>query len=291
VTARVLDGKRIAEELRVELSASVSRFRSETGVVPHLAAILVGSDPASQVYVRSKRKACQEVGMTSSLHELSATTTDAELLSLLDRLNRDDAVHGILLQLPLPEGLDESRMLDAIDPMKDVDGFHPQNVGLLSQGRPRFLPCTPAGVQEILLRSAIPVAGADVVIIGRSNLVGRPLALMMSQRGKGGDATVTLCHSRTRDLAAHVRRADIVVAAIGQPRFVQGSWIKPGATVIDVGINRTADGKLVGDVDYEAAMEAAGAITPVPGGVGRMTVALLLSNTLHAAKLATTNHS
>ena len=251
---------------------------------PSLTVVLVGADPASQVYVRNKRRACEKAGFESTLHELPETTTTDELLALIDSLNEDAGVHGILVQLPLPPGVDERQIVLAIDPKKDVDAFHPENVGLLFDGRPRFLPCTPFGIHQILLREEIPIEGADVVIVGRSNLVGKPMALMLAQKGAGADATVTLCHSRTRDLAAHTRRADIVIAAIGRAEFITADMVRPGATVIDVGINRTADGRLVGDVDTAGVSEVAGAITPVPGGVGPMTVTMLLENTLSAAR-------
>lgn len=282
--AQILDGKAIAAQLRKEIAAHTADFIQTANIKPHLAAVIVGDDPASQVYVRNKRKACADVGFDSSLTVLPATTTQTELLQLVDKLNRDPLIHGILVQLPLPKQIDEQVILLAVDPLKDVDCFHPYNVGLLAEGHERFLPCTPAGVQEILKRSNIPLAGANVVIVGRSNLVGKPLALMLLR--KGVDATVTVCHSRTRDLGDVTRKADVVIAAIGQPEFIRGAMIKPGAVVIDVGINRLPDGRLVGDVAYDEAAAVASAITPVPGGVGPMTIALLLANTLKAARLA-----
>jgi len=281
MTAQVIDGRKIAEQTRAEHAAGASRLTAATGVVPHLAAVLVGEDPASAVYVRNKQLACQKAGMKSSLHRLPASTTQRELLDLVLRLNADSAVHGILVQLPLPKAIDATVVLDAIDPAKDVDGFHPENVGLLQQGRPRFQPCTPAGVMRLLKASAIDTRGRHAVVIGRSDIVGKPMAILLAQ--KGADATVTLCHSRTPDIAHHTRQADIVVAAVGIPRFVQGDWIRPGAVVIDVGINRVED-RLVGDVDYAQAATVASAITPVPGGVGPMTIAMLLGNTLLAAE-------
>lgn len=284
--ARILDGKKLASTIRLEIAERARRFQSETGIQPKLAAVLVGSDPASQVYVRSKRAACEAAGMASSLFTPPAETSEAELLELVARLNRDETVHGILVQLPLPKQIDERRVLLAVHPEKDVDCFHPENVGLLAEGHPRFFPCTPLGVREILVREGIEIAGAHVVIVGRSQLVGRPLAMMLAQKGPGGDATVTVCHSRTRDLGKHTRAADILVAAMGQPEFLGADMIRPGATVIDVGTSRNAAGKLVGDVDFAAALEVAGAITPVPGGVGPMTVTMLLENTLAAARLA-----
>lgn len=286
VTARILDGKRIAEQMQQEIATEAAALKLQTGVVPHLAAVLVGDDPASQVYVRNKRKACERAGLNSSLAKLPASTTQADLLAVIDRLNQDPSVHGILVQLPLPTALDERSVLLAIAPDKDVDGLHPVNVGLVAEGHPRYLPCTPAGVQQILIREGIRIAGAHVVIVGRSNLVGKPLALMLAQKADGADATVTLCHSRTRELGAHTRRADILVAAIGRPRFITADMVRAGTVVIDVGINRLPDGKLAGDVDFDAVAQVASAITPVPGGVGPMTVTLLLANTLKAARLA-----
>jgi len=284
VTAAILDGKALAEELRAEIARQVAAFKAETGATPCLAAVLVGENPAGQVYVRNKRKGCEQAGIDSQLHRLPAAASNAELLELIERLNRDPAVHGILVQLPLPDAVDESRVLDAVDPLKDVDAFHPQNVGRLMQGRPRFLPCTPHGIQQLLLRNQIPIAGSHVVVIGRSDIVGKPMAAMLMQRGTGGDATVTVCHSRTRDLPAVTRRADILIVAIGRAKFVTAEMVKPGAVVIDVGINRT-DAGLVGDVDFEAVRAVAGQITPVPGGVGPLTIAMLLHNTLAAARM------
>ena len=284
MTATVIDGKQIAERTRAEAAAGALALKTRTGVIPHLAAVLVGADPASAVYVRNKQIACEKAGFRSTLHRLPANIGQAELLTLVQELNADSGVHGILVQLPLPQGIDTTRILDAILPAKDVDGFHPENVGLMQQGRPRFLPCTPAGVMRMLKVSGIETAGKHAVVIGRSDIVGKPMAALLVQ--KGADATVTLCHSRTRDIAAFCREADILVAALGIPQFVKGDWIKPGAVVIDVGINRVGD-KLVGDVDFLPAAEVASAITPVPGGVGPMTIAMLLANTLQAAiKLA-----
>lgn len=285
MTARLLDGREIAKQVRAEITKQANEFTAATGRQPHLAAVLVGDDPASQVYVRNKQKACSQCGLASTLHQLPASTAQAELEQLVASLNQDPSVHGILVQLPLPKAISEEAILLSVDPIKDVDAFHPYNVGLISQGQPRFLPCTPAGVQQILLRSSVTIPGSHVVILGRSQLVGRPLANLLSQRGPDADATVTLCHSRTRNLAEMTRQADILVAAIGQPRFVTAEMVKPGAVVIDVGTNRIEDGSLVGDVDFEAVREVASAITPVPGGVGPMTITMLLSNTLTAAKL------
>lgn len=285
VSATLLDGKAIAKEIQTEIAQELERV---PGPRPCLAAVLVGEDPASQVYVRNKERACERVGMRSRLIRLPVTTGTEELLTLINQLNDDAEVHGILVQLPLPQQIDAVTILDAISPAKDVDAFHPHNVGLLSQGRPRFLPCTPHGVIQILARSGITLAGKRAVILGRSDIVGKPLGLMMVQRdGPCGpefaNATVTLCHSRTPDLANVCREADILVAAIGQAEFVTGAMIKPGAAVIDVGINRIGD-RLVGDVHLEQARAIAGAVTPVPGGVGPLTVTMLLHNTLMAAR-------
>ncbi|HET7203197.1 MAG TPA: bifunctional methylenetetrahydrofolate dehydrogenase/methenyltetrahydrofolate cyclohydrolase FolD [Steroidobacteraceae bacterium] len=281
MTARVIDGRQIAAQSRGEHAERARRLTASTGVVPHLAAVLVGEDPASAVYVRNKQLACQKAGMKSSLHRLAATTSQGELLDLVGKLNADPEVHGILVQLPLPKPLDATKVLDAVDPWKDVDGFHPENVGLLQQGRPRFLPCTPAGVMRLLAVSGLETSGRHAVVIGRSDIVGKPMAALLAQ--KGADATVTLCHSRTTDIARFTRQADIVVAAVGIPNLVKRDWLKPGAVVIDVGINRVGD-NLVGDVDYAGASQVASAITPVPGGVGPMTIAMLLGNTLLAAE-------
>jgi methylenetetrahydrofolate dehydrogenase (NADP+)/methenyltetrahydrofolate cyclohydrolase len=285
MTAQRIDGKALSADLRREVAADVARFRSECGRAPGLAAVLVGDNLASQVYVRNKRKACEEVGMVSWLHTMPTSTTESELLDLVRDLSADRGVDGILVQLPLPKQIEEARIIEAVTPLKDVDGFGPDNLGRLAAGSPRFLPCTPAGVQRMLQRSNIKTSGAHVVIAGRSNIVGKPLALILLQRGEGADATVTVCHSRTRNLADITRQADILIAAIGQPQFLKADMIKPGAVVIDVGINRLPDGRLVGDVDFEPASQVASAITPVPGGVGPMTIAMLLANTLQAAKL------
>lgn len=276
--ARVLDGKAIAQQVRAESAAQV-RALKERGITPGLAVVLVGDDPGSQIYVRNKTRACQEVGITALDHRLPASTTKEELLALIGRLNRDPQIHGVLVQLPLPPGLDAGPILATLDPAKDVDGLLSENVGALWLGRPRFVPCTPLGIMRLLKEAGTPVAGAQAVVIGRSNLVGRPVAGLLI----AADATVTVCHSRTRDLPAVVGRADIVVAAIGRPEAIRGEWIKPGATVIDVGINRLADGKIVGDVEFAAARSRAAAITPVPGGVGPMTIAMLLHNVVLAA--------
>ena len=287
MTAVLLDGKALASELQAELAVDVAEFIENNGVCPTLAALLVGEQPASEVYVRNKRQACERSGMESQLHRLPAGTNTDAVLELVHKLNKDPAVHGILVQLPLPPQVDAARVLDGVHPLKDVDAFHPENVGRIVQGRPRFLPCTPQGVQQLLLRRGVSVAGQHVVVVGRSDIVGKPLVNMFSQRGAGADATVTICHSRTRDLAAITRQADILIVAVGQPRFITADMVRPGAVVIDVGINRTPQG-LVGDVDFAAVKEVAGMITPVPGGVGPLTVAMLLRNTLVAARLQET---
>jgi len=277
--AQIIDGKAVAARVRAQLAAETAPLVAR-GVRPGLAVVLAGDDPASQVYVRNKTVACAEVGFRTFDHRLPATVTQAELLALVDQLNRNPEVDGILVQLPLPAGIDARQVLLATSPLKDVDGFHPENLGRLLMGEPRFVACTPLGVMRLLEEAETPLAGADAVVIGRSNIVGKPLAALLIS----ADCTVTVCHSKTRDLAERVRRADIVVAALGRPETVKGDWIKPGATVIDVGTNRRADGKLVGDVAFAEAVTRARAITPVPGGVGPMTIAMLLANTLQSAK-------
>ena len=285
MAAAIIDGKAVAADLRATLAGEVSTFVEKTNVQPHLAALLVGEDPASAVYVRNKQRACDKAGIRSTLHRLPAEITEEGLLTLISQLNNDPTVHGILVQLPLPGHIQEQVVLDAVTPLKDVDCFHPENVGLMVQGRPRFLPCTPHGVQQLLLTSGTQVAGAHAVVLGRSEIVGKPMAMMLVQRGEAANATVTVCHSRTQGLAEITRQADIIVAAIGKQRFVTADMVKPGAVVIDVGINRVDD-QLVGDVDFEPVSEIASAITPVPGGVGPMTIAMLLQNTLTAAKIS-----
>lgn len=279
--AQILDGKHLAKQIRRELADEVAAFHKETGLTPTLAAVLVGDDPASEVYVRNKRRDCEEVGIASVLEKLSAEATQEQLLTIIEQLNEDSRIHGILVQLPLPQQIDTEAILEAVSPSKDVDAFHPENVGRLVQGRPVFLPCTPHGVVELLKRNNIPTAGKHVVVVGRSDIVGKPLSIMLAQ--KGADATVTLCHSRTADLPSVTRLADILVVAIGKPHFITAEMVRPGATVVDVGINRIDSG-LVGDVDYERVSEVAGAITPVPGGVGPLTRVMLLVNTLTAAR-------
>ncbi|HEX4413823.1 MAG TPA: bifunctional methylenetetrahydrofolate dehydrogenase/methenyltetrahydrofolate cyclohydrolase FolD [Lacipirellulaceae bacterium] len=281
--ATILDGKQLAQQLRSELTEEVIEFIQNNGVIPCLAAVLVGDNAASEVYVRNKQRACEAVGIESQLHRLRGDSSTDDLLKLIAKLNKDAEVHGILVQLPLPAQIDKNRVLSAVNPNKDVDAFHPENVGRLVQGRPRFLPCTPQGVQQLLVRNNIETSGKHVVILGRSEIVGRPLSIMLSQRGMGGEATVTICHSRTCDLPAVARQADILIAAIGRAKFVTADFVKRGAVVIDVGINR-AEGGVVGDVDYQSVVQVAGAITPVPGGVGPLTIAMLLRNTLSAAR-------
>ncbi|MDX6527205.1 MAG: methylenetetrahydrofolate dehydrogenase / methenyltetrahydrofolate cyclohydrolase [Gaiellales bacterium] len=278
MTAAIIDGAAVSSRVREEVAAGVADLVARGGPVPGLATVLVGSDPASQVYVRNKNQATEKAGMRSFHHELPATTPQAELDELIGGLNDDPAVHGILVQSPLPAGLDEQRAFALVSPHKDVDGFHPWNVGQLALGRPGLRSCTPAGVMELLRDRGVELVGADAVVIGRSNIVGKPLSMMLLAE----HCTVTVMHSRTRDLPAKARRADILVAAIGRPRFVTADMVKPGAVVIDVGINRT-DAGLVGDVDFGPVSEVASAITPVPGGVGPMTIAMLLRNTLEAA--------
>jgi methylenetetrahydrofolate dehydrogenase (NADP+)/methenyltetrahydrofolate cyclohydrolase len=284
-----MDGRSLANDLQAELAGRVARFVEQTRSLPTLAAVLVGDDPASAVYVKNKRLACHRAGLESRLHLLPNSTTTSQLESYIDRLNGDPGVHGILVQLPLPATIETQRILDRVDPLKDVDAFHPINVGLLAQGRPRFLPCTPHGVLQILARYGLATAGRHVAIIGRSEIVGKPLAALLSAKDSPlgpelANATVTLCHSRTRELGDITRQADIVVAAIGRPRAITADMIRPGAVVIDVGINRT-EGGLVGDVDFAAVAAVASHITPVPGGIGPLTVAMLLDNTLKAARL------
>ena len=280
MSATVLDGKALAARIRGELQLETARLAAE-GITPGLAVVLVGDDPASQIYVRSKTAACAQAGIQTFDHRLPAATSDGELLGLVASLNTDPRVDGILIQLPLPAGIDARRVLFAVDPRKDVDGIHPENVGRLLMGEPRFVACTPFGVMKLIEEARLPLAGAHAVVVGRSNMVGKPMAALLLN----ADATVTVCHSKTRDLAATVGRADLLVAAVGRPQMIRGDWVKPGAVVIDVGINRTAEGKLLGDVEYAAAAARAAAITPVPGGVGPMTIAMLLANTVTAAKL------
>ena len=288
MTAKILDGKAIAKQVQAEIKTEVTAFVAESNVTPTLAAVLVGEDPASQVYVRNNERACKRAGLSSQLHRMSAESTTEDVLAKVNSLNEDTNVHGILVQLPLPDQVDTLRVLDAVDWRKDVDAFHPTNVGLISQGRPRFLPCTPHGIVQMLHRSGVTTEGKNVCVVGRSDIVGKPMALMLVQRSSDlgsamANATVTICHSRTPDLPSVTRQADILIAAVGRAKFVTADMVKPGAVVVDVGINRTEEG-LVGDVDFEEVAKKASWITPVPGGVGPLTVTMLLQNTFTAAK-------
>ena len=289
MTAKIIDGKQVAAQMRAELKDSVARLKAQ-GITPGLAVILVGDDPASRSYVTAKEKACAEIGMHSDDNRLPSETTQAELLGLIDQFNNDPQIHGILVQLPLPGHIDEDAVLLAIDPNKDVDGFHPVNVGRMVVGQEAFLPCTPHGVIQLLLRSGVELSGAEVVIVGRSNIVGKPLANMLIQKSTTGNATVTVCHTRTKHIAEHTRRADIVIAAAGRPKTITAEMVKDGAVIIDVGVNRVEDAtkkkgyRLVGDVDFEAVSQKASLITPVPGGVGPMTITMLLYNTVLSAE-------
>jgi methylenetetrahydrofolate dehydrogenase (NADP+)/methenyltetrahydrofolate cyclohydrolase len=279
MAAKIIDGKALAARLRGVMADEVKQLMARS-VRPGLAVVLVGDDPASQIYVRNKTKALAEAGFACFDHHLPADTAEEKLLGLVGELNADRAVDGILVQLPLPKHIDSKRVLLAIDPAKDVDGFHPENLGRLLIGEPRFVACTPYGIMKLIEEAGAPVRGATAVVVGRSNIVGKPVAVLLTN----ADATVTICHSKTKDLPTVIAGADILVAAIGRPEFIRGSWIKPGATVIDVGTNRLPTGKLVGDVEFAAAVERAGAITPVPGGVGPMTITMLLANTLESAR-------
>ena len=278
--AQLISGKEVSQFIRGEVAKGVSELKESSGITPGLAAVLVGEDPASEIYVRNKRKACTEAGMYSEEHKLPSETTEEELLMLVDRLNNDTNIHGILVQLPLPDHINETKVLRAVSPDKDVDGFHPYNVGLLVEGNPRFISCTPHGIIKMLEYYDIDIKGKEAVVVGRSNIVGKPVAMLLLHR----HATVTVCHSRTQDLPEVTRRADILVAAIGRANFVTEDMVKEGAVVIDVGINRNQEGKLTGDVDFEPVSEKASFITPVPGGVGPMTISMLLWNTLESAK-------
>jgi methylenetetrahydrofolate dehydrogenase (NADP+)/methenyltetrahydrofolate cyclohydrolase len=291
MSAKIIDGKQIAADIREELKNEVSALK-EKGIVPGLGVILVGDDPASRSYVTAKEKACETIGIFSDDNRLPADTTQDELLELVDRMNNDPKINGILVQLPLPKHIDEAAVLVAIDPDKDVDGFHPMNVGKMMVGEDAFLPCTPHGVVQMLIRSGVETSGAHVVVVGRSNIVGKPVANMLLQKKEGANATVTLCHTRTKDLGYHTRQADIIIAASGWPNTVTADMVKEGAVVIDVGVNRVEDAgrergyRLVGDVDFDAVKEKASMITPVPGGVGPMTITMLLFNTVDSAKRA-----
>ena len=289
MTAQLIKGAEIAAQIREELKQEIAELKEKHNLIPGLATVLVGEDPASQVYVGQKEKTSLALGIYSERHDLPADTSEADLLALVDKLNKDQKIHGILVQLPLPKHINETNVLYAIDPDKDVDGFHPVNVGKMVLGEDCYLPCTPHGILELLTRSGVETSGAEVVIIGRSNIVGKPIANLMLQKRKGGNATVTLCHTRTKDMAAHCKRADIIIAAVGVPKMVTADMVKDGVVVIDVGVNRigkTAEGKaiLAGDVDFDAVKEKASYITPVPGGVGPMTITMLMKNTVQAAK-------
>ena len=284
--AHILDGKALSETILSEITNETAHFKARTGITPGLSVVLVGENPASQVYVKAKQTATEASGMKGALHRLPADVSESQLLDLVDQLNADPAIHGILVQLPLPKQIDEHKVIERIDPRKDVDGFHPENAGLLAIGRPRFVPCTPLGVQVMLTSAEIVTKGMHAVVLGRSNIVGKPMALLLMQKGPGGDATVTVAHTGTRDVKAIAREADLLIAAMGQPEAVTSEWVKPGAIVIDVGIHRKPNGKLCGDVAFSDVREVASWITPVPGGVGKMTIAMLLRNTLLAANLA-----
>lgn len=278
--AEIIDGKEVSQHIRKEVSEEVRKLKEETGIVPGLAAVLVGNNPASEIYVRNKRKACGEAGIYSEEYKLPEEITESDLLSLIKKLNEDEKIHGILVQLPLPKHINEAKILRAVSPSKDIDGFHPENVGYLVEGNPRFIPCTPHGIIKLLDYYKIEIRGKEAVVVGRSNIVGKPVSLLLLHR----HATVTICHSRTKPLEDFTRRADILVAAMGRANFVTGDMVKQGVVVIDVGINRNPDGKLTGDVDFEKVKEKASYITPVPGGVGPMTIAMLLWNTWSSAR-------
>ncbi len=291
MTAQIISGTEIAKQIREELKQEITELKEKHNLIPGLATVLVGEDPASQVYVGQKEKASLALSIYSERHDLSADTSEEELLSLIDRLNKDPKIHGILVQLPLPKHINETRVLYAIDPKKDVDGFHPVNVGKLMIGEPDYLPCTPHGIQQLLIRSGVKIEGSEVVVVGRSNIVGKPIANILLQKKEGANATVTVCHTGTRDISFHTKRADILIVAAGKPKAITADMVKEGVVVIDVGVNRigkTAEGKaiLAGDVDFEAVKEKAKAITPVPGGVGPITIIMLMLNTVKAAKLS-----
>lgn len=291
MTAKIIDGKQMASDMRAEIKAEVEKLAKD-GIVPGLGVILVGDDPASRSYVSAKEKACHEAGIYSDDNRLSEDASQEELIALVEKMNNDPKINGILVQLPLPKHLNESEVLLAISPEKDVDGFHPINIGRMVAGEKAFLPCTPHGIIKMLIRSSVEIQGSEVVVIGRSNIVGKPIANMLIQKSPTGNATVTVCHTRTKNLAEHVKRADIIIAAVGRPNTVTADMVKDGAVVIDVGVNRVEDStkkngyRLVGDVDFEQVKEKASLITPVPGGVGPMTITMLLYNTLESAKAA-----
>lgn len=291
MTAQIISGTEVAKQIREELQKEIADLKAKHNLVPGLVTVLVGADPASQVYVGQKVKTCEALGVYSERYDLPAETGEKELLSLIGKLNKDPKIHGILVQLPLPKHINETNVLYAIDPKKDVDGFHPVNVGKLMIGEPDYLPCTPHGIQQLLIRSGVKIEGAEVVIVGRSNIVGKPLANILLQKKAGANATVTVCHTATRDISFHTKRADILIVAAGRPKAITADMVKEGVVVIDVGVNRigmSASGKaiLCGDVDFDAVKEKAKAITPVPGGVGPMTITMLMMNTVRAAKLA-----
>jgi len=291
MTAQIIDGKQVAADMRAELKDEVARLK-EQNIVPGLGVILVGDDPASRSYVTAKERACEDIGLYSDDNRLDSDISQEELMAMVEKMNNDPKINGILVQLPLPKGLNEAEVLLAIDPAKDVDGFHPTNVGKMVVGEKAFMPCTPHGVIQLLMRSGVSLEGAEIVIVGRSNIVGKPLANMLIQKNATGNATVTVCHTRTKDLSSHTKRADIVIAAAGRPNTVTADMVKDGVVVIDVGVNRVEDAtkkrgyRLVGDVDFEAVKEKASFITPVPGGVGPMTITMLLYNTVESAKRA-----
>jgi len=291
MTAQIIKGSEVAKQIREELRQEIAELKEKHNVIPGLVTVLVGADPASQVYVGQKEKTSKDLGIYSERYDLPVETTQEELLKLIDRLNKDPKINGILVQLPLPKHLNEEEVLYAIDPKKDVDGFHPVNVGKLMIGEPDYLPCTPHGIQQLLVRSGVETSGAEVVVVGRSNIVGKPIANILLQKKPGANATVTVCHTRTRDISFHTRRADILIVAAGKAKAITADMVKEGVVVIDVGVNQigtTADGKriLAGDVDFDSVKEKAKAITPVPGGVGPMTITMLMMNTVRAAKLA-----
>ncbi|MEW6162379.1 MAG: bifunctional methylenetetrahydrofolate dehydrogenase/methenyltetrahydrofolate cyclohydrolase FolD [Nitrospirota bacterium] len=286
MAAALIKGSEISKQIKEELKKEVAELKERYNVIPGLATVLVGEDEASKVYVGAKEKACKELDIYSERIDLPGDTTEADLLAIIERLNKDPKIHGILVQLPLPKHINETNVLYAIDPEKDVDGFHPVNVGKMILGQPTFIPCTPHGIQELLKRSGIETEGAEVVVVGRSNIVGKPIANMLLQKKKGANATVTVCHTGTKDIASHTRRADILIVAAGKPKTITADMVKEGVVVIDVGVNRLETG-LVGDVDFEAVKEKARAITPVPGGVGPMTITMLMQNTVQAAKTHT----
>ncbi len=291
MSAKIISGTEVAKQIREELKQEIANLKSKYNLVPGLATVLVGDDPASKVYVGQKEKACQELGLYSERRDIPGDTTEEALLELVDRLNKDPKIHGILVQVPLPKHINETRILYAINPKKDVDGFHPTNLGKLMIGEPDFIPCTPNGIQQLIIRSGVKTDGAEVVVVGRSNIVGKPIANIMLQKAKGANSTVTVCHTATKDLASHTRRADILIVAAGRPKAITADMVKEGVVVIDVGTNEvghTASGRrlLVGDVDFETVKEKASAITPVPGGVGPMTITMLMLNTVKAAKMS-----